>query len=246
MKILAIDSSAAASSAAIVSDGKCISQSYINVKLTHSQTLLPMCFSALSSAGLSLNDIDAFAVTCGPGSFTGLRIGIAAVKGMAISDNKPCYCVSSLEALAFNLLGFNGMICAVMDARCGQFYAALFKSEGGRIQRISEDEAVKAESLYERLFALNEKIYLVGDGAQLCFDGAMPQLKQKLVLVPDGLRYAHAHSAALAVIEGKIPPVDCGKLIPKYLRLPQAQRELLKRECEKQEQEDKDENKNQK
>lgn len=233
MKILAIDTSAVASSAAVFEDEKCLSEVFANVRLTHSQTLLPMCDYALKSAATDLNDIDSFAVSGGPGSFTGLRIGIAAIKGMAAPDDKPCCNVSTLEALAYNLCGIDGVVCAVMDARCGQFYTALFESTSGKIIRISEDAAISAEELYSMLEKTNKSIYIVGDGTELCVRGAKDELKSKLVPAPEHLRYAKANSVALAAFNHHDDFKNCSELIPKYLRLPQAQRELLKREKEK-------------
>ncbi len=233
MKILAIDTSAVASSAAVFENGQCVSEVFANVKLTHSQTLLPMCDCALKSAALTLNDIGAFAVSGGPGSFTGLRIGIAAIKGMAAPEGKPCCNVSSLEALAYNLCGIDGIICSVMDARCNQFYTGLFKSENGKIERMTEDRAIAADELYSELEKIEKSIFLVGDGAELCLSGADEKLRNRLILSPGHLRYARANSVALAAFNHKEDFKDCSELIPKYLRLPQAQRELLKRKKEK-------------
>lgn len=228
MKIFAIDTSAAASSAAVTEDGRIISELYINVKLTHSQTLIPVCKSALDCACIQLKDIDAFAVSTGPGSFTGLRIGIASIKGMAYALKKPCIPVSSLEALAYNLSGFNAIICAVMDARCGQFYNALFKSENGEISRICEDRAIMKQNLYNELSKMSGDIILTGDGANLCFE--QNTSGRYLAKAPENLRYAHASSVALAAEKHRELAEDSGKLMPRYLRLPQAERERLKRE----------------
>lgn len=226
MKILAIDTSAVASSAAVYEDGKRLSEAFINVKLTHSQTMLPMCNSVLSAIGLTLDDIDAFAVSSGPGSFTGLRIGIAAIKGMALKDNKPCYSVSTLEALAYNLSSFNGTVCAVMDARCNQFYNALFKVSNGIVTRLCEDRAITADELYNELNGIKDEIFIVGDGAELCVNNYSGS--SKLTLAPLPLRYASAYSVAAAT--ENLAPISCDELIPIYLRLPQAERERLERE----------------
>ena len=136
MNILAIDSSAKAASAAVVSEEAVLASFHLDVKLTHSQTLMPMCQQVLACAGLTMEDIHGIAVSKGPGSFTGLRIGMAAVKGLAFAKNLPCVGVSTLKSLAYNLQGFEGIACAVMDARRNQVYNALFALRDGTVSRL--------------------------------------------------------------------------------------------------------------
>ncbi len=222
--ILGIDSSAITAGCALCDSGRLIAEQFLNTKHTHSQTLLPMVEAMLKSADITLSDVDAIAVTSGPGSFTGLRIGIASVKGMAIGASKSCIEVSTLEAIAYNFVGIDGIICCAMDARCGQVYNALFKSENGVITRITEDRAIKSVDLYEELKALGGRIILAGDGAELLDDAT----EHSFTLAPVALRYQRGLGVCLAA-EGK-QPIDAAALMPSYLRLPQAERERLERE----------------
>ncbi len=231
MKILAIETSAGAASAAVYDDGKLSAEFFTDVKITHSQTIMPMTQSMLECAGIKLSDIDLFAVSHGPGSFTGLRIGIAAVKGMAFSHNKPCIGISTLEAMAYNLSSCGGYICCVMDARCSQVYTALFKSLGSKIERISNDEAISIDELKEKLLKLNtdfnSPIFLVGDGAQLCYNRLAQEIPN-VILTPFNIRSQRASGVcAAAAVKDESEWTTADKLVPSYLRLPQAQRELM-------------------
>ena len=167
MKILAIDSSAISAGCAIVEDGEVIAESFVRVGLTHSETLLPMVSHTLANAKLTAEDIGCYAVSSGPGSFTGIRIGVAAVKGMAFTRDVPCVGVSTLEAIAWNCMAQDGVICAVMDARRQQVYNALFTFDGQTIIRLCEDRAISIEELTADLKSEERTVYLVGDGAQL-------------------------------------------------------------------------------
>lgn len=222
--ILGIDSSAITAGCALCEGGKIIAEQFLNTKHTHSQTLLPMVESMLKCADISLADIDAIAVTEGPGSFTGLRIGIASVKGMAMGAGKRCIPVSTLEAVAYNFIGIDGTICCAMDARCEQFYNALFKSESGIITRLCEDRAIKAVDLYEELKAIEGRVILAGDGAELLHKAA----EESFTLAPIPLRYQRGAGVCFAA-EGK-EPIGAAALMPSYLRLPQAERERLAKE----------------
>lgn len=223
MKILALDSSAVAASAAIVEDGKILGENYINVGLTHSQTLLPMVQSLLKCSGLTINDIDLLSITNGPGSFTGVRIGVAAVKGLAFDGDKPCAPVSTLEAIAYNLLGSDCIACAVMDARCNQVYNAVFDCSEEGVTRLTEDAAIKIEQLPEMLSSYDKQVILVGDGANLCYEALKEQLPN-IKLAPAHIRYQRASSVAFAAEKAKRVPAS--ELLPLYLRMPQAEREL--------------------
>ncbi len=226
MKIMGIDTSAAAASVSICEDERVLSEFFVNVKLTHSQTMMPMVKAALDCAMLSLEEMDAFAVSNGPGSFTGLRIGISAVKGMAFALGKPCVGISTLEAIAHNALCVPGILCPVMDARVKQVYNALFESDGKRMNRLCPDRALTITELLEELRAFDRPVVLAGDGAELCareFEGKLPQA----VLVQPNIRYQRASSVcALALREiQKGRCVSADALGAQYLRLPQAQRE---------------------
>ncbi len=222
--ILGIDSSAITAGCALYDGGKVIAEQFLNTKHTHSQTLLPMVEDMLKSAEVKLADVDTIAVTAGPGSFTGLRIGIASVKGMAMGAGKRCVSISTLEAIAYNFIGVDGIICCAMDARCGQVYNALFRSENGVITRLCEDRAVKSADLYEELKKLDGNIILAGDGAEILHKAT----EESFRLAPLPLRYQRGLGVCLAA-EGK-ETIDAAALMPSYLRLPQAERERLERE----------------
>ena len=158
MKILAIDTTASPVSAALVDDGKLLGEFYLNIKTTHSQTLMPVIASLLDNTKTDIRDIDLFAVNAGPGSFTGVRIGVASVKGMAMPLDKPCAQVSTLEAMAYSMPYTDGIVCAVMDARCSQVYNALFRLDNGKVERITEDRALSLEELSSELEYYDETV----------------------------------------------------------------------------------------
>lgn len=233
MIYLGIESSAVAASAAIVetneAENKIIAAGTVNAAVTHSETLMPLMESLLKSAKIKLTDIDCFAVTNGPGSFTGLRISVSAVKGMAYALGKPVCGVSSMLALAYNLKGFSGIACPVMDARCGQVYNALFKTDGENIIRMTEDRALSLSELEKELIEKysGKKIILVGDGAEIAMD-AMNSKSISVIYAPLLLRLQNAVSVCLAASDAECT-VTAEELMPSYLRLPQAERERLKK-----------------
>ena len=228
MKILAFDSSAVSASVALVEDGKLLAESFLNVGLTHSATLMPMTQQLLQASNCKLEDVDALAVSAGPGSFTGLRIAVSCVKGIAAALNKKCVAVSTLEAMACNLPPIGEFtICAVMDARCKQFYNALFKVQNGEITRLCDDRAIMVDKLGEELKNISGDIVLVGDGSLLAF--SMLADNNNVKLPPDNLRFQKASSVAAAAIKkyNNNETVSAAALMPSYLRLSQAERELI-------------------
>lgn len=227
MKILGIDSSAKSASAAVTEDKKIITQFYINTGLTHSHTLMPMVEYALKCADISLDEIDLFAVNKGPGSFTGIRIGVAAVKGLADIKNKPCIGVSTLESMAYNLIDNDCIACCVMDARCSQVYSALFDIESGKITRITDDEAISIDDLGERISKYNKKIILVGDGAEICFDALSSGIKN-ISRAGEYTEFQNACGTCFYAFDHQNEQIKSSELVPEYLRLPQAQRNLKK------------------
>ncbi len=231
MNILALDTSAKAASCAIYKDDVLLAESFCNANLTHSQTIMPMVRDMLASSACSLANVDAFAVSVGPGSFTGLRIGISAVKGMAMATNTPCIAVSTLEALAYNLTCFSGIVVPVMDARREQVYTSIFKS-GDAPLRLTDDEAISIAELAEKLKAYTEPIMLVGDGACLCFK-AMSATLPNLRIAPENLRHQRAASVCQAArnlaAQNAQALATAESLDPVYLRLPQAERERLEK-----------------
>ena len=226
MLTLAFESSAKAASVALVRDGDLISQYSQCSGLTHSRTLLPMAEDMLKNAELSLEKLDLFAVAQGPGSFTGIRIGVSTVKGLAWASDKPCVGVSTLEAMAWHGLSAGGYICPVMDARRSQVYNALFKIEGGRPVRLCADRAVALPLLAGELEKLNAPVFLVGDGAKLTAS-FLEEQGLPYVLAPENLRWQSAWGVAMAAMDKK--PGDAHQLLPVYLRLSQAERERQER-----------------
>lgn len=228
MKILAFESSAVSASVALTEDEHLIAQSFQNCGLTHSRTLLPLAENLLCNCGLSWDAINAFAVANGPGSFTGVRIGVATVKGLAMGTGKPCMGVSTLEGMAWGVRSLRVPICCVMDARAGQVYNALFDVSSGTPVRLCPDRAITLDALAEEICTL--PYFLVGDGAELCYNKIKDRCTQ-LTLLPPELRYATGYGVAAAALslltlgQGLMPQ----QLDAHYLRKPQAERERLAR-----------------
>ncbi len=234
MKILAFETSAKAGSVALLEDGKLLGENYQNTGLTHSQTLMSMAEALLAHCGLTVKEIDAVAVAAGPGSFTGVRIGVAAAKGLAWGAELPCYGVSTLEAMALNLGVYDGIVCPVMDARRSQVYNALFAAEGGVLTRLQPDRAISLEDLGKELKNCEKPIFLVGDGSILCYTTLVEDVPL-LRLPPEHRMHQRAAGVALAAqmqLDQGLPG-DGAALSPNYLRLSQAERERLAREQEK-------------
>lgn len=227
MTILAIDSSAKAASVCIANEEKIIGEFFINTSLTHSQTLMPMTEQLLKNTEMTIDEVDAIAVNAGPGSFTGVRIGVAAAKGLAFPKNLPCVSVSTLESMAYNLLGTDCVVCAVMDARCSQVYNAMFRIKGETVERLTDDIALSLSDLLLEFKQTDKRILIVGDGAEITYD-FLKNEASNAVLAPKNRRTQTASSVALAafqkLFEGKTQ--TAAELMPIYLRLPQAQREL--------------------
>ena len=231
MIILGIESSAVSAGAALVKDGKVISESYLNTGLTHSETLLPLIDTCLRNAGYTADEIGAVAVAAGPGSFTGVRIGIAAVKGFVFGKSIPVYAVSTLEALACGAMLEEYCIVPVMDARCRQVYTARFSYEKGKLNRLSQDEALKIEELYEALLQQNKPVLLLGDGAKLTAELLKEKTDLRIQTFSEIFQYQHAAGVAFAAYQRYNNGEEgvCGEqLVPVYLRLPQAERERNK------------------
>ena len=226
MLILAFESSAKPASAALVKGGQLLSQYMQCSALTHSRTLQPMAEDMLKNAELRLSDVDLIAVAHGPGSFTGIRIGVSTVKGLAWAAEKPCVGVSTLEAMAWHGLAVGGYICPVMDARRSQVYNALFKIENGRPVRMTEDRPIALEELAKEVTALGAPVFLIGDGAALCFEYFTAH-GVPCVMAPDNLRWQDAWGVAMAAADKT--PGNADELLPVYLRLSQAERERQER-----------------
>lgn len=231
MKILGVDSTATAASAAVYIDGKIVSLNYSNTGLTHSQTLLPMIESALNSSGVTVRDLDYIAVSNGPGSFTGVRIGVSAVKGIAQPLNIPCVSVSTTEAIAKPLENTGCYAVAVMDARCNQVYTAQFDCENG-FNRVTPDEAITIDELGERLKNISKPIVLIGDGTRVAYNKLKDVLPNIRIATPSVVYQSAADVCVIAaekVSEDVSSSSEPHDVLPNYLRLSQAERELKKK-----------------
>jgi tRNA threonylcarbamoyladenosine biosynthesis protein TsaB len=228
MKLLAFESSAKAASVALWADGVLVAESFQNNGKTHSATLMPMAERLLQDCGTKAADLDYVAVAKGPGSFTGVRIGVAAAKGLAWAAEKPMVGVSTLEGMAHQLLGVQGVICPVMDARRQQVYNALFDCDGETLTRRTPDRAISLEDLKKELEKVEKSIFLVGDGSKLCYNSLKADLPN-LIFPPAHLEMQHASGVAMAAaaLAAQGETVSAADLVPNYLRLSQAERERL-------------------
>lgn len=227
MKLLAVETSAVTCSVACF-DGDTITECFVNNGLNHSRTLMGLIHRVLEEATLSPGDMDAFLCNNGPGSFTGVRIGVATVKGMAAATEKPCAGLSTLLSMAASLpQGTEGLVCCLMDARRGQFYNALFEWKEGKLIRLTPDSADAGGDVAARLKSLARPVVLMGDGAR----AFAPFAEGLPVLIPDGdAVYQRASGVIRAALMGEVCYGSSAQLLPGYLRKPQAQRELEERE----------------
>ena len=230
MLILAFETSAKAASVALLEDGKLLGESYQNTGLTHSQTIMVMAEDLLKQCGKTVADLSGIGVANGPGSFTGIRIGVAAAKGFAWGAELPCCGVSTLASMAVGLGIWQGYVCPVMDARRSQVYNALFHVDCGKYTRIREDRAISLLELGEDVKKLSEPVFLVGDGSVLCYN-ALSEMVPGLVLPPEHRLHQRAAGVALEaermLKSGGSFPGEA--LVPNYLRLSQAERERNER-----------------
>ena len=234
MLILAFETSAKAASVALSDGAKLLGENYQNTGLTHSQTLLPMAQELLKSCGKTPEQVEAVAVAAGPGSFTGIRIGVAAAKGFAWGRELPCCGVSTLEAMARSLGAYQGLVVPTMDARRSQVYTATFLAEKGQLSRMCEDRAISLQELGEELKNVQQPIFLVGDGSNLCYN-TLKDMVPNLVLPPEHRMHQRAAGVALVAADKLANGESCdgNALTPNYLRLSQAERERLEKEKEK-------------
>ncbi len=236
MLILSIDSSATAASVALFEDSKLVGEFFVNTDFTHSRTLVPMIDNLLSVTGKTVSDIELVAVSNGPGSFTGVRIGVSVAKGIAFPDDLPCMAVSTLESMAYNLVLTDCIVCAVMDARRNQVYNAMFSIEYGEVHRLCDDRAISLEELKKEIAEQYEgkRVILVGDGSTVSMRELM-DLQRSVEMAPESLRFQRASSvasAALSRIQAGEKPKNSAELLPSYLRLSQAERERQEKQAE--------------
>lgn len=227
MKLLSFESSAVSAAVCLTEGKKVIAASFQNCGLTHSRTLLPMAEQLLQNVGLTAPELDGFAVAAGPGSFTGIRIGVATVKGLAFGADKPCVGVSTLEAMAWNLIGMTGTVSCVMDARAGQVYNARFRLAPDGPVRLTPDRALTIAALGEEIGENDE--FLVGDGAHLCYT-KLTDTCPRIALAPSHLVYPGAYGVAMAALPlfERGETVSAQALDAVYLRRPQAEQVRMK------------------
>ncbi len=230
MRILAFETSAKAASVALLQDGQLLGEYMQNSGQTHSRTIMQMAQDLVHNCDLTVQEMDAVACAVGPGSFTGVRIGLAAAKGFAWGRELPLVGVSTLEAMARHVAVTDGVYCAAMDARRSQVYTATFAVEDGIFKRLTDDSAISVAELGAQLEKIEKTKFLVGDGAALCYN-MLNGSDCGLVLMPEHLRMQRAAGVALLAWEqlqrGEVPPA--GDLTPNYLRLSQAERERQKK-----------------
>ena len=235
MKILAFDGTAKAATVAVTEGEKILGYYTIDNGLTQSELLLPMAENLLKSLNLTFSDIELYATSVGPGSFTGVRIGVSLIKGLAFGRNIPCVGVSTLEALAENLVPLKGIIVPTMDARRNQVYSAIFRCDGEKLERLTEDRAIALSDLAEELRQYEgESIYISGDGYNVTWR-ALSSAGIALTKTPELLILQNAVSVARVAyrMHERGETVSDIELSPVYLRMPQAERERLEREASK-------------
>lgn len=236
MKILGIDSSGNVASVSLLSDGVLMGEYSINNKLTHSQTLLPMVDAMLQTAGVEPEELDAIAISAGPGSFTGLRIGAATAKGLAQALEIPVVKVPTLAALAYNLAGVSGLVCPVMDARRGQVYAGVYRYEGEQLVSTVSEQAVDMGELLDMLNEKGEPVTFLGDGVPVQRELIAQKCRVPYRLAPSHLALQHAGSVAVLASRAEVygdlgvEQMAAAAFAPEYLRVSQAERERAARE----------------
>ena len=238
MLILSIDSSATAASVALTEEDKLVGEFFVNTSFTHSVTLVPMIENLLSVTGKSVSDIGMIAVSNGPGSFTGVRIGVSVAKGIAFPEDIPCMAVSTLESMAYNLISTDCIVCAVMDARRNQVYNAIFRVKDGKIERLCDDRAVSIADLKEEIINKysDERVILLGDGTDVTLKGfGEDSALHNVESAPYALRFQRASSVGMAArvrLSAGEEPVNSNELLPSYLRLSQAERERQEKQAQ--------------
>ncbi|MGN0675579.1 MAG: tRNA (adenosine(37)-N6)-threonylcarbamoyltransferase complex dimerization subunit type 1 TsaB [Oscillospiraceae bacterium] len=219
LTLLGIDTSGKTASVAVCTENSVLAQTTVYTTLTHSQVILPICKEVLKNAGMELSEIDGIAAAMGPGSYTGLRIGIAAVKAMCFALNKPCIGISTLESLANNVSLHRGIICAVMAARLDLVYCAVFRSDGKKSERITEDKIMSLEELKAQLEAMDGDIAVVGDAAEK-LEG------ERFITAPPHLKLQLASSLCAAAFGKELYAPD--RLEAAYLQITKAEKDLQK------------------
>jgi len=229
MKILAVDTSANTATVCVVEDDKLLAEEIVNHKKTHSQTLMPMIDNVLKNCGVDISDIDVFAVANGPGSFTGLRIGVSAIKGMAHALDKPVIEISTLEAMAYNIYMCEEIICPIMDARRAQVYNGVYTWENGVFTELTPPRALSIEECVEDVKKYNKKVIFLGDGVPVHREYIEKELSEQAIFAPASANAQRASSLASIALNRQDGKKSCYEVSPVYLRKPQAEREREER-----------------
>lgn len=224
MNILAIDTSGPVAGCAVMADGRITCSIAMNQGLTHSETIMPAVDWALNASGLSCRDIDVFAAVAGPGSFTGVRIGVCAVKGLAHGTGKPCARIHALEALSMNFYGADALCCPILDARRGQVYCAAYDMRDGLPVSVRTPDALPVADFIAALPA-DRRLVFVGDGVPAHGEKVKELLGERAILAPENLRNLRADAACVLAAARPDQWMDARLLTPIYLRAPQAERE---------------------
>jgi tRNA threonylcarbamoyladenosine biosynthesis protein TsaB len=228
MILFCLDTSGPVAGAALIRDGAVRYEGMAVNAFTHSQSILPMAEEAYRRTGLVISDTDYFAVTVGPGSFTGVRIGVSTVKALAHALGKPCIAVDALEAMAAGVQPFSGVICPIQDARAGQVYGAAFR--GGTLERLLPDEPLKLEAYLEKVSAFGQPMLFLGDGMPVHQDAIQSILGDRALFAPAHLAFLRPAAAAFLAWNKREQAVEYKDLSPLYLRPPQAERQKNLRE----------------
>lgn len=228
LNIVAIDTSGPTASCAVMRDGEIIHSVFLNQGLTHSETIMPALDEAMMNAQIDCSQVDAFVAVAGPGSFTGVRIGVCAVKGLAHAHNTPCASVDALEALAMNVIGFDGIACPILDARRGQVYCAAFDVRGELPVRVLPDQAIELNAYLAQL-PRDRRLIFVGDGLRVHADAISNALDDRAVIAAANLRNLRADAACVLAMAHRDQWMEARRLVPIYLRAPQAERERDRR-----------------
>lgn len=229
MNILAVDTSANTAAVSVVADQKLLAEEIVNYKKTHSETIMPMIDAALKNCGLDISDIDIFAVANGPGSFTGLRIGVSTVKGIAHALDKPIVELSTLEGMAYNLFMCPDIICPIMDARRQQVYNGVYTWEEGEFLTLTQPRALSIEECVEDVKKYKKRVIFLGDGVPVHIEYIKEQLGDMAVFAPASSNAQRASSLASLAAERLDSKKSCYEVTPFYLRKPQAEREREER-----------------
>lgn len=223
MILLFLDTSGPSAGVALMEDGVVRYEAMTVNAFTHSQSILPMTEEAFRRTGLSLEVVDYLAVTAGPGSFTGVRIGVSTVKGLAHALNKPCVAVDALEAMAAGVRPFSGVICPIQDARAGQVYGAAFQGE--TLARLLPDQPLKLEEFLDQAGALGERLLFLGDGMPVHRERIAVMMGERALFAPPHLAFLRPAAAAALAWEKRDEAADYLSLEPLYLRAPSAERQ---------------------